>query len=119
MWSLWACETITASSARGSNENWRFGLFGIDPIGVKQPAVEQDARRADLQQMGAARDLPGRAVERDSQPSHLPTIDRKTDANTSIMTAKRQTPQDKGSTYTSSPRTPSRHATEPHGTLWI
>ena len=28
MWSLWACETITASSSRGSNANWRFGLSG-------------------------------------------------------------------------------------------
>ena len=28
MWSLWACETITASSARGSNGNWRLGLLG-------------------------------------------------------------------------------------------
>ena len=28
MWSLWACETITASSSRGSNANWRLGLSG-------------------------------------------------------------------------------------------
>ena len=79
MWSLWACETITASSARGSNENWRFGLFGIDPIGIEQPAIEQDALGTDLQEMGAARDLPGRAVERDSQPSTLPTNPRSED----------------------------------------
>ena len=52
------------------------GAVGIDPIGVKQPAVEQNPPGADLQQMSAARDLPGRAVERDSQPSYLPTIDR-------------------------------------------
>ena len=31
----------------------------LDPIGVKQPAVEQNPRRANLQQMGAAGDLPG------------------------------------------------------------
>ena len=69
MWSLWACETITASSARGSNESWRLGLLGVDPLGVEEAAVEQDPVGTDLQQMGAAGDLPGRAVERDSQPT--------------------------------------------------
>ena len=75
MWSLWACETITASSARGSKRELAVGAVGIDSIGIKQPAVEQDPRGIDLQQMSAARDLPGRAMERDSQPSYLPTID--------------------------------------------
>ena len=45
---------------------------GIDSIRVKQPTIEQNPRRANLQKMGTARDLPGRAVERDSQPSCLP-----------------------------------------------
>ena len=76
MWSLWACETITASSVAGVERELAVGAVGIDPIRVKQPAVEQDPLGTDLQQMGAARDLPGRAVERDSQPSYLPTIDR-------------------------------------------
>ena len=76
MWSLWAWETITASSA-GVERELAVGAVGIDPIRVKQPAVEQKSCRANLQEMGAARDLPGRAVERDSQPSYLPTIDRK------------------------------------------
>ena len=74
MWSLWACETITASRSRGSNVNWRFGLFGVDPIGVEQPAVEQEPVPADLQQVGAARHLPGRAMERDAQPIILPPV---------------------------------------------
>ena len=51
------------------------GAVGINPIGIKQPAVEQDPPGIDLQQMGAARDLSGRAMERDSQPKYLPTID--------------------------------------------
>ena len=72
MWSLWACETITASRSRGSNVNWRFGLSGSIRFGVEQPAIEQDPVRSDLQQVGAARDLPGRAVERDSQTTILP-----------------------------------------------
>jgi hypothetical protein len=49
---------------------------GIHPLGIKQPAVEQKPLGADLYQMSAARDLAGRAVERDSQPKYLPTIDR-------------------------------------------
>ena len=49
---------------------------GIDAIRVKQPTIEQNPPRIDLQKMGTARDLPGRAVERDSQPGYLPTIDR-------------------------------------------
>ena len=48
------------------------GAVGVDPVGVKQPAVEQDPVAADLQQVGAARDLAGRAVERDSQTIVLP-----------------------------------------------
>ena len=52
------------------------GAVGIDSVGIEQPAVEQDPLGIDLQQMSAARDRSGRAVERDSQPNYLPTIDR-------------------------------------------
>ena len=52
------------------------GAVGINSVRIEQPAVEQDSPGIDLQQMGAARDLSGRAVERDSQPNYLPTIDR-------------------------------------------
>ena len=86
---------------------------GIDPIGVKQPAVEQKSRRANLQKMGTARDLPGRAMERDSQPSHLPTIDGK-DANTSIMTGSGKRHKTKQRTLRTA-----EFPTEPHGPLWI
>ena len=50
------------------------GALGIDSFRIKQPAIEQDPLGTDLQQVGAARDLSGRAVKRDSQPSSLPTI---------------------------------------------
>ncbi len=52
------------------------GALGMDAFRIKQPAIEQDPRRADLQKVGAARDLPGRTVKRDSQPSSLPAIKR-------------------------------------------
>ena len=45
------------------------GAVGINPIGIKQPTVEQDPLGIDLQQVSAARDLAGRAMERDSQPT--------------------------------------------------
>ena len=51
------------------------GAVGINPVGIKQPTVEQDPLGIDLQQVSAARDRPGRAMERDSQPNYLPTID--------------------------------------------
>ena len=76
MWSLWACETITASSSRGSNVKLAVRALGIDPVGVEQPAIEQDSLRTDLQQVGAARDLPGRAMERDSQPTSSRDLER-------------------------------------------
>ena len=74
MWSLCACETMTASSA-GVKRELTVGAVGIDSVGIEQPAVEQDPPGIDLQQVSAARDRSGRAVERDSQPNNLPTID--------------------------------------------
>ena len=52
------------------------GAVGINSVRIEQPAVKQDSPGIDLQQMSAARDFLGRAVERDSQPNYLPTIDR-------------------------------------------
>ena len=76
MWSLWACETITASSSRGSNANWRLGLLGSIRSESNNPQSSKIRLEPISSKMGAARDLTGRAVERDSQPSSLPTIDR-------------------------------------------
>ena len=42
MWSLWACETITASSARGSNESWRLGLLGSIRSESNNPQSSRD-----------------------------------------------------------------------------
>ena len=45
------------------------GAAGVDPLGIEEAAIEQQPVRADLQQMGATGDLPGRSMERDSQPT--------------------------------------------------
>jgi len=37
MWSLWACDTMTASSPRGSNPSCRFGLSGSSRSWSKSP----------------------------------------------------------------------------------
>ena len=47
------------------------GAQWVDPIGVEQSAIEQNLVRADFQEVGAARDLPCGAMERNSQPSIL------------------------------------------------
>ena len=49
---------------------------GINSVRIKKPAVKQDPLGIDLQQVSASRDRPGRAMERDSQPNYLPTIDQ-------------------------------------------
>ena len=75
MWSLWACETTTASSERGSKGNWRLGLLGSTRSESNNPQSSK-IRLESISNKCAARDLPSRAMERDSQPSYLPTIDR-------------------------------------------
>ena len=75
MWSLWACETMTASSARGSNGNWRLGLLGSIRSESNNPQSSKIRLESISNKMSAARDRPGRAMERDSQPNYLPTID--------------------------------------------
>ena len=45
------------------------GAVRVDAIGIEQTAVKQQAIGTNLQKMGASGDLPGRAVERDSQPT--------------------------------------------------
>ncbi len=46
---------------------------GVHAIRIEKPTVEQDFMLADLQEVGAARDLPRGAVERDSQTTILPS----------------------------------------------
>ena len=46
----------------------------VHPVGVEQAAIEQDPRPADLHQVGAARHLLRRAMERDAQPIILPPV---------------------------------------------
>ena len=45
------------------------GAVGVDSVGIEQAAIEQETVGTDLQKMGAAGNLPGGAVERDSQPT--------------------------------------------------
>ena len=42
---------------------------GVDALGVEQTAVKQQAIGPNLQKVSAARDLPGRTMKRDSQPT--------------------------------------------------
>ena len=56
----------------GVERELTIGAVGIGPIGVKEPVVEQDPVSVDLQQVGRARHLPGRAMERDTQTTILP-----------------------------------------------
>ena len=71
MWSLWACETMTASRSLGSKVHSAVRALRVDPVGVVQAAVEQDPAIADLEEVGAAGHLPGGPVERDAQPIFL------------------------------------------------
>lgn len=45
----------------------------VDPVRVKEATIEQNFVGANFQKVGAARDLPRRTVERDTQPTVLPS----------------------------------------------
>ena len=60
---------MTAVEGSGVERKLAIWAVGVDPIGIEQAAIEQKAVGANLQKMGAAGNLPGRAMERDSQPT--------------------------------------------------